>query len=78
MTTHRATFTLDQEAHAFLMTAGGDNKSSFINALLKQEKQRALTEAVLRANQEEAEDEEYQVELDVWSAALGDGLPADA
>ena len=38
----------------------GNNKSAYINALLKQEKQRVLEDSVRRANHEEAEDQEYQ------------------
>ncbi len=77
MTTNRATFTLDTEAHAFLMAAGGNNKSAFINDLLKQEKQRTLAEALMQANQEEATDQDYQQELAQWDATLSDGLNAD-
>ena len=77
MTTNRATFTLDTEAHAFLMASGGDNKSAFINDLLKREKQRTLAEEIMKANQEEAEDQDYQEELSEWDVTLSDGLNAD-
>jgi antitoxin CcdA len=77
MTTHRTTITLDSEAHAFLMSASAENKSAFINQLLKKEKQRSLVEAVHAANLEEAEDSEYQAELAVWDTTMRDGLPAD-
>ena len=53
--THRATFTLEAEAFAFLTTAAGNNRSASINQLLKQEKQRQLEAALVQANQEEAE-----------------------
>jgi len=70
----RATFSLDDDIIDFLNTAGGKNKSAYINALLKREKERTLQEALLKANQEEAEDMEYQKELSVWVATLSDGL----
>ena len=56
MPSHRTTVTLDEEALTFLLSQAGSNKSSYINNLLKQEKQRVLAEAIFKANQEEAED----------------------
>jgi hypothetical protein len=72
--THRATFTLEAEAFAFLEAVAGSNRSAYINRLLKQEKQRQLEEALLQANQEEAEDAAYQEELSDWDETLSDGL----
>jgi prevent-host-death family protein len=34
----------------------------------------SLEQAILKANQEEAQDDEYQEELDLWDATLGDGV----
>ncbi len=70
----RATFSLDEDAFAFLKMVGGKNKSAYINDLLKKEKQRMLEEAIFQANQEEAKDVEYQKELLDWEATLSDGL----
>ncbi len=70
----RATFSLDEDALAFLKMVGGKNKSAYINDLLKKEKQRMLEEAIFQANQEEAKDVEYQEELSDWEATLSDGL----
>jgi predicted CopG family antitoxin len=72
--TMRATFTIEDEAYAFLMQEGGENRSAYINQLLKREKQRTLEEAILKANQEEADDPEYQKELSMWDETLSDGL----
>jgi hypothetical protein len=74
MTTTRASFTLDEEAFAFLRDVGGRNKSAFINTLLKKERQRYLQKKILSANLEEAGDAAYQEELGDWDAALPDGL----
>lgn len=72
--THRATFTLEPDAFAFLQRMGGDNRSGYINALLKREQRRTLAQAILLANREEAGDKEYQDELTAWDASLDDGL----
>ncbi len=72
--TQRATFTLEAEAFAFLKAAAGNNRSAYINRLLKEEKQRQLEQALLKANQEEAEDAAYQKEISAWDEALFDGL----
>ncbi len=73
--TYRTTLTLDNEAYDFLMVAGGENKSAYINRLLKEEKRRTLEQEVLQANQAEAEDMEYQAQLAGWDITLNDGLP---
>ena len=72
--TQRATITLEAEAFAFLEEVAGNNRSAYINQLLKAEKQRQLEEALLQANQEEAENATYQEELSAWNEALFDGL----
>ena len=72
--TQRATFTLEAEAFSFLKAAAGSNRSAYINRLLKAEKQRQLEEALLQANQEEAENATYQEELSAWDEALFDGI----
>ena len=71
--TNRATFTLEEDTHAFLQKVGGTNKSAYINQLLKEEKRRTLKQAILKANQEEAE-ESYQEELGDWGITVSDGL----
>ncbi len=72
--TYRATITLDKEAYAFLKTAGGKNRSAFVNQLLKEEKRRALAEAIFRANQEEGRSKHYQQQLSEWDETLLDGI----
>lgn len=72
--TVRATFSLKKENAAFLKLVGGRNKSAYINDLLSREKQKALEEALLQANREEAEDARYQEELSAWDTTLSDGL----
>lgn len=71
---NRATFTLEDEAFDYLQQVGSENKSAYVNHLLLEEKRRHLKQAILRANLEEAEDEDYQEELAVWDDTLADGL----
>ena len=73
--THRATITLDEEAHTFLQAAAGKNRSAFINALIRKERDESLARDLSRANREEAEDEVYQSELRLWDVTHPDGLP---
>ncbi|AEJ02868.1 CopG family protein [Nitrosomonas sp. Is79A3] len=61
--THRTTITLDDEIFAFLDHVAGDNRSVYINALLKQERTNLLKQALIKENQEEAGDTDYQEEL---------------
>jgi Arc/MetJ family transcription regulator len=75
--THRTTITLDDEIFAFLNQVAGDNRSAYINALLRQERDNSLKQALLKANQEEAEDTDYQEELQSWESTLSDGLTND-
>ena len=75
--TNRATFTLDPEAYAFLNDAAGSNKSAFVNKLLRQEKDRMLQDAIIKANEEEANDMEYQAHLAEWDVASADGLDSN-
>ena len=75
--THRTTITLDDETFAFLNHVAGDNRSAYINQLLQQERNNFLKQALIKANQEEAEDMDYQEELQTWESTLSDGLVND-
>lgn len=72
--TERTTFSLDKEAFNFLQAAAGNNKSAYINTLLKQEKLKQMEQAILQANEEESIDANYQNELSLWDKTLSDGL----
>ena len=75
--THRTTITLDDEVYLFLNDIAGDNRSAYINELLKQERKNFLKQALIKANQEEAADLDYQEELQAWENTLSDGLSND-
>lgn len=75
--THRMTITLDDETFAFLNDVASSNRSAYINQLLKEERKNFLRAALRKANQEEAEDTNYQEELQAWDSTLSDGLVND-
>ncbi|MCB0490640.1 MAG: hypothetical protein KDC99_19360 [Cyclobacteriaceae bacterium] len=75
--THRTTITLDDEIFAFLNQVAGDNRSAYINQLLQQERNNFLKHTLIKANREEAEDMDYQEELQAWESTLTDGLNND-
>ena len=75
--THRMTITLDDEAFTFLNRVASDNRSAYINQLLKQARQECLKADLLQANQEEAADTHYQEVLPAWDRTLSDGLAHD-
>lgn len=72
--THRTTLSIDDPNYAFLNAVAGNNRSAYINALLEKERKNTLRQAILSANQEEADDPEYQGALKAWDKTLGDGL----
>ena len=74
---HRATITLDDETFSFLNQVAGNNRSAYINQLLKQERKNFLKAALIKANQEEAQDTSYQEDLQEWERTLSDGLTHD-
>lgn len=71
---HRATISLDDECFEFLEKVAGDNRSAYINQVLKERYEAWLKEACIKANIEEANDVEYQEELMLWDVALMDGI----
>lgn len=75
--THRVTITLDEETFEFLNDVASNNRSAYVNQLLKQERRNFLQAALRKANQEEAEDTNYQEELQTWESTLSDGLAAN-
>lgn len=72
--THRATFTITDENQAFLAKLPRRKRSAYINVLLDQNRQKVLEEEIVRANLEEAEDQEYREEFKIWDSTVLDGL----
>lgn len=71
---HRATISLDDECFEFLEKVVGDNRSAYINQVLKERYQAWLKEACIKANIEETNDAEYQKELRLCDVTLRDGI----
>lgn len=71
--TYRTSITLEEQTYQFLMTSGIENKSAYINDLLKREQEKSLTERVALANAEEAEYLSNN-HMDDWDETLSDGL----
>jgi Arc/MetJ-type ribon-helix-helix transcriptional regulator len=76
--TARATISFEDDNFRFLEQCAGKNRSDFINRLLRDERKRQLEKGILKANQEESEDEDYQIELSDWDITLSDGLNNDS
>lgn len=72
--THRTTITLDDDSFTFLNTIAGNNRSAYINELLKHQRENYLKQSLLQANQEESQDPDYQSELNEWDITMYDGL----
>ena len=76
--TARATISFEEDNFHFLEKNAGKSRSQFINSLLRDERKRQLEDGILKANQEESEDEDYQNELSDWDVTLSDGLNNDS
>jgi hypothetical protein len=71
----KVTLTLDQELIEFL-DLQASNRSEYLNALLRERRTKVLTEQIVAALQTDSEDPDYQADLQVWDAVVGDGLDA--
>lgn len=70
----RLTISIDDEVYDYLEHAAGDNRSAFINELLRQHHLAEMKARMVRGLQEDAQDPEYQEEIAAWDAAVSDGL----
>jgi cell division septum initiation protein DivIVA len=71
----KVSITLDDEVLEFVDQLAS-NRSSFINNVLWQEKQRIFMQELAAAYQDQANDPEFQEEIAVWDVVVGDGLNA--
>lgn len=76
--TARATISFEEDNFRFLEKNAGKSRSEFINRLLREERKRQLEDGILKANQEESEDDDYQSELSGWDSTMSDGLNHDS
>ena len=54
----------------------GTNRSSSINEILSREKKRVFKQELEAAYKEQDSDSEFQSEIEIWDATVGDGLNA--
>lgn len=54
------------------------NRSCFINDLLRQEQRKQFLQELANAYTEQANDLELQAEIAIWDSVSGDGLAQDA
>ncbi len=71
----KVSITLDDDILDFVDRLAS-NRSSFINAVLWQEKRRILMKELEEAYKDQANDPELQEEISAWDVAVGDGLNA--
>jgi hypothetical protein len=71
----KVSITLDDDVLEFVDRLA-NNRSSFINNIILEEKRRILTKELENAYKDQANDPELQAEISIWDVAVGDGLNA--
>lgn len=71
----KISITLEEEVLDFV-DGLGTNRSSSINEILSREKKRIFKQELEAAYREQGNDPEFQAEIHVWDATVGDGLNA--
>lgn len=71
----KVSITLDDEVLEFVDQLA-NNRSSFINDILKREKNRIFMQQLVDAYKDQDSDLEFQKEIAVWDITVGDGLDA--
>ena len=69
--------TLDPDVLKFLDSQAEDNRSDYINSILKNKQEELLRLQTITALQEDASDPEYLAELKAWDTVAGDGFNAE-
>lgn len=71
----RLNITVDEDAYYFVERKGGNNRSAFINQLIRDAQRRELAEQLAQQAAEEATDPESQAEFALWERmGVQDGL----
>jgi metal-responsive CopG/Arc/MetJ family transcriptional regulator len=71
----KVSITLDDEILNFV-DQRSNNRSSFINRILWEEKKRIFLQDLANAYEEQAKDLEFFEEIAAWDTTVGDGLGA--
>lgn len=70
----KVTITLEEKVLEFVDRQAKGNRSNYINQLLKENHQKELEKEMIEALQEDIKNKEYQEEIEVWNAVIGDGV----
>lgn len=70
----RLTISLDEEVYDYLEYAAGDNRSAFINEILRKHHEAERQAQMIRGLHEDANDPVYQAEIAEWDVTTTDGL----
>ena len=68
------TIILEDEILQFVDSQGKDNRSTHINAVLKEHRRCELKSQMITTLQEDTQDEEYQAEIAAWDVVVEDGI----
>ena len=71
---HKITITLDEQLIAFIDLHSGGNRSEYLNQLLLLERKRTIEAQLIKVLQEDCFDPDYLAEIQLWDAAISDGL----
>jgi metal-responsive CopG/Arc/MetJ family transcriptional regulator len=72
----KVSITLDQVVLEFV-DRSSQNRSQFINEILSKEQKRRFLAELEDAYTELAKDPDYQSEIELWDATVGDGIDAE-
>lgn len=72
---HKISITVDDDVYSFIETKGGQNRSKFINELLRERQKLELEQELAQQLREDAADTEVSSDSKLWEVATGlDGL----
>lgn len=71
----KISITLDKDLLQFV-DSETNNRSSFINQLLREKQRKVLKRDLRKAYAEQANDPEFREEVEAWDTVVGDGIDA--
>lgn len=72
----KITISLEEDILHFVDKQAQGNRSGYINALLVERRRSFLEAELIAALQRDAEDPDYQAEIEAWDSVVGDGVDA--
>lgn len=70
----KITINLEDDILKFIDSQLKDNRSTYINAVLKEHRRCRLESQMIRSLQKDAQNSEYQGEIAAWDNVVGDGI----